>query len=98
MVSSKLFETDIVIAAARGLPMLAFFFVAITVRTRVAKLSDSDLSDYLSMSVLKGGLLTGLGQILFLSFSAIQCEREINLEGHPWVECKRSLMSQAGEI
>ena len=59
-------------------------------------LSDSDLSRFLSMSVIKGGLIVGLGQLIFLAFSSIQCLNEASVEGEDWTECKRSLYSQTG--
>ena len=70
-------------------------FVA-CVRSRVAKLSDADLSRFLSLSVVKGGLIVGLGQLIFLAFSSVQCLNEASAEGHDWTECKRSLYSQTG--
>ena len=48
------------------------------------------------MSVIKGGLIVGLGQLIFLAFSSIQCVNEANVEGRDWRECKRSLYSQTG--
>ena len=48
------------------------------------------------MSVIKGGLIVGLGQLLFLAFSSVQCLNEANVEGLGWTECKRSLYSQNG--
>ena len=71
-------------------------FVALRTRSRVARLSDSDLSKFLSMSVIKGGLIVGLGQLLFLAFSSVQCLNEATIEGLGWTECKRSLFSQTG--
>ena len=46
------------------------------VRARIAKLSDDDLSKYLSNYVIGGGLVVGLGQLTFLALSTLQCESE----------------------
>ena len=81
------------------LTIFFFFFVLIVswrIRSRVAKLSDADLSEFLSMSVVKVGLVVGLGQLAFLAFSSIQCESEAKLEYRDWSDCNRSLYSQAG--
>ena len=83
-------------SSARCLIYGLTLLVALRARSRVAKLSDSDLSRFLSMSVIKGGLIVGLGQLIFLAFSSIQCLNEASVEGHDWTECKRSLYSQAG--
>ena len=48
------------------------------------------------MSVVKGGLIVGLGQLIFLAFSSVQCLNEASVEGLDWTECKRSLYSQTG--
>ena len=69
---------------------------ALRIRSTIARLPDSDLSRFLSMSVIKGGLIVGLGQLIFLAFSSVQCLNEATIEGHDWRECKRSLYSQAG--
>ena len=50
--------------------------VGMRFRARVAKLSDADLESFLSNEVIKGGLIVGLGQLLFLAFASIQCESE----------------------
>lgn len=71
-------------------------FVALRIRSRIAKLSNSDLSKFLSISVIKGGLVTGLSQLVFLAFSSVQCISEANIEGHSWRVCKRCLYSQTG--
>ena len=66
------------------------------VRSRIARLSDADFSKFLSLSIIIGGLIVGLGQLVFLAFSSIQCVNEATVEGLDWRECKRSLISQAG--
>ena len=79
--------------------MVLFFIMLLVfwrIRSRVAKLSDADLSEFLSMSVVKDGLIVGLGQLAFLAFSSIQCESEARIEGRSWEDCNRSLYSQAG--
>ena len=71
-------------------------FVTLRVRSRIARLSDADFSKFLSLSIIIGGLIVGLGQLVFLAFSSIQCVNEATVEGLDWRECKRSLISQAG--
>ena len=65
-------------------------------RQKIAELEDDKLSDFLSMNVVKGGLLVGLGQLAFLMFSSVQCENEARMNGRDWRDCKRSLFSQSG--
>ena len=77
-----------------SLTMVLFFFVLLVswrIRSMVGELSDADLSEFLSMSVIKVGLVVGLGQLAFLAFSSIQCESEARLEGKGWEDCNRSL-------
>ena len=83
-------------SSARCLLYVIALLVALRVRASISKLSDSDLSRFLSMSVIKGGLIIGLGQLVFLAFSSVQCLNEASIEGHDWTECKRSLYSQTG--
>ena len=45
-------------------------------RALVAMLSDEDLSEFLSMSVVRGGLIVGLAQMAFLAISSVQCQYE----------------------
>ncbi|GMI06365.1 hypothetical protein TrVE_jg3689, partial [Triparma verrucosa] len=59
---------------------VALLVLALRVRLEVAKLSDTDLSSFLSLTVLKGGVLVGLGQLVFLALSAIQCMSEAKVE------------------
>ena len=80
----------------RGLVWLILFLVALKFRFSIARLSDADLSKFLSMSVIKGGLMVGIGQLVFLAFSSIQCVNESSVEGDVWRECTRSLYSQTG--
>ena len=77
------------------------FWVAIVplfmfLRRRIGRLPDEDLTNFLALSVVRGGLLVGLAQLTFLAFASIQCENEASLEDRPWWECKRALFSQAG--
>ena len=73
-------------------------------RFLVPRLPDAELSGFISMSVVKGGMIVGFGQILFLAFSSIQCLSEAEVEaenackkkpdacgGNSWRSCKRSL-------
>ncbi|GMH85340.1 hypothetical protein TrST_g846 [Triparma strigata] len=81
---------------------VALLVLALRVRLEVAKLSDTDLSSFLSLTVLKGGVLVGLGQLVFLAFSAIQCLSEAKVEASAdldpdvelWHLCRRTLWSQ----
>ena len=48
------------------------------------------------MSVIKGVLVVGLGQLVFLALSSVQCLNEATVERHSWRGCNRSLYSQTG--
>ncbi|GMH82038.1 hypothetical protein TrST_g3249 [Triparma strigata] len=71
---------------------IIFLLFFLRVRRRIGRLNDKELSDFLSLKVLKDGLFMGLAQLGFLTFSAIQCEaEELN-----WSDCNRTLYSQTG--
>ncbi|GMH93315.1 hypothetical protein TL16_g12594 [Triparma laevis f. inornata] len=63
-----------------------------TCRSYVAKLSDEDLSKFLTEDVVMGSVLVGLGQLAFLMFASIQCHGNAD----DWRQCNRTLLSQAG--
>ena len=67
---------EIMESSARCLLYAVVLFVAMRVRSRVARLTDADLSNFLSMSAVKGALVVGLSQLVFLAFSSIQCANE----------------------
>ena len=54
---------------------------ALGCRLVAAKNSDQHLSDILTESVIRDGLVVGLGQLAFLVFAAIQCESDARLKG-----------------
>ena len=87
---------EIVKGCIRALGYTFVFYVFLRIRANAAKLSDEALEDFLASKVMKGGLTVGLGQIVFLAFSSIQCYSEANQNGDEWYECKRSLWSQTG--
>ena len=89
-------KEQVVIGFVRSLIFLGLFPVGMHMRSSVAKLPDGELSRYLEMTVFKGALVIGLGQLSFLVFSPIQCHSENSLEGGSWIDCQRSLFSQAG--
>ena len=89
-------QSKILNSSARLLLFGLILFLALRIRSKISRLSDDDLSDFLSMSVIKGSLFVGLSQLLFLAFSSIQCVYEAKLEGKDWKACKRSLYSQTG--
>ena len=70
--------------------------VAMRIRSRIAKLSNSDLSRFLTNDVLKGGILLGLAQLAFLLFASIQCDANAKEAGLRWQQCRRTLFSQTG--
>lgn len=61
-------------------------------RSRIARLPDEDLSNFLTNDVFFGGMIIGLGQLTFLMFASIQC----NGNADDWSKCNRTLYSQAG--
>ncbi|GMH59134.1 hypothetical protein TrLO_g15018 [Triparma laevis f. longispina] len=60
----------------------------------IAKLPDKEISYFLTNDVIMGGMMIGLGQLAFLMFASIQCEKR-NEQG-AWRQCNRTLISQAG--
>ena len=83
----------------------AVYMVGLRIRSSIARLSNEELSEFISMSVVKGGMIVGFGQISFLAFSSIQCLSEAKVEAekdgfnwneNSWLLCKRSLFSQTG--
>ena len=69
-------RSHVFISLARCLLWVAVFPVFAKIRSNIARLSDSDLSSFLSMSVVKGGLIVGLSQLAFLTTSSIQVRPE----------------------
>ena len=61
-------------------------------RSHIAKLSNEELSAFLTQDVVLGGIIIGLGQLAFLMFPTIQCDRNAD----SWRDCKRTLHSQFG--
>ena len=67
-------------------------------RSRIAKLTDKDLSRFLTNDVVMGGVIIGLGQLTFLMFASIQCDNGNFIdEVDDWRQCNRTLYSSAGE-
>ncbi|GMI16338.1 hypothetical protein TrLO_g11854 [Triparma laevis f. longispina] len=61
-------------------------------RSRIAKLTNKDLSHFLTTDVVMIGVIIGLGLLTFVIFASVRCDdREDN-----WRECNRTLVSQAG--
>ena len=96
MVGDSSKRGQLALGSIRCVIWVVLFLFFLRVRSRIAKLSDADLSVFLSMSTVKGGLIVGLGQLAFIAFSSIQCASEAKLQGNDWKECKRSLLSQTG--
>jgi len=93
---AKLKLEDVLWSLLRCVIYTALFPIGMRIRARISRLEASDLSDFLSLSVIKNGLFVGVGQLVFLALSSVQCENEKSLEGESWYECKRSLYSQTG--
>ena len=70
---------------------IATFTALMRIRSGIANLSDTDLSGFLSNSVVKVGVFVGLGQLAFLAFASIQCLSEATVEGKLFSVCKRTL-------
>ena len=60
--------------------------------SRVAELSDKDISVFLTNDVVKSCMLVGLAQLSFLMFGCIQCDGSKD----DWQQCNRTLYSQTG--
>ena len=90
-------QSIIILSLVRSVAFVLILPVMLAFRSRIACLSDADLSGYISMSVIKGGIVIGLAQLAFLALSSIQCNSEATLMGNSWKECTRSLYAQTGE-
>ncbi|GMH86571.1 hypothetical protein TL16_g10591 [Triparma laevis f. inornata] len=76
----------------RSLLYLAFLKIGLKSRSRIATLSDEDLSKFLTNDVIMKSMLVGLGQLAFLMFASIQCDGNTD----DWMQCRRTLYSQTG--
>ncbi|GMH79050.1 hypothetical protein TrLO_g7737 [Triparma laevis f. longispina] len=75
----------------------ALFMLGMKSRSRIAKLTDKDLSRFLTNDVVMGGVIIGLGQLTFLMFASIQCDNGNFIDGvDDWRQCNRTLYSSAG--
>eukprot|EP00519_Triparma_laevis_P013418 CAMPEP_0182490718 /NCGR_PEP_ID=MMETSP1321-20130603/474_1 /TAXON_ID=91990 /ORGANISM="Bolidomonas sp., Strain RCC1657" /LENGTH=1006 /DNA_ID=CAMNT_0024692943 /DNA_START=67 /DNA_END=3084 /DNA_ORIENTATION=- len=61
-------------------------------RRTIASLADDELSEYLKHTVLKYGLIVGMGQLLFISLISIGCDGN----AYDFRQCRRALTSQTG--
>ena len=66
MAGSNWERVYILVGSVRSLTWLGVLPFAMRVRARGAMLSDEDLSDFLSMFIIRGGLIVSLGQMTFL--------------------------------
>mmetsp|Transcript_2598 Transcript_2598/g.4916 ORF Transcript_2598/g.4916 Transcript_2598/m.4916 type:complete len:1010 (+) Transcript_2598:83-3112(+) len=93
------FEWDseqIFLAVIRSFGWAVTLVLGLRVRARIARLPDKDLSKFLVDKVFSEGFLVGLGQLIFLVFSSIQCDTATMAEGEGWENCRRTLYSQTG--
>jgi len=72
------------------------FWIGLRIRSKIARLSDEKLSNYIALYVFRGGMIMGLGQLSFLLFASIQCHITASAEGESWRTCRRTLYSQTG--
>lgn len=86
--------SEIVRACLKSSLYLALLKLLMSSRSAAAKLSDKELSNFLTNNVVMGGVVIGLGQVAFLMFASIQCE---NSHPEDYSKCHRTLLSQAGE-
>mmetsp|Transcript_6008 Transcript_6008/g.10929 ORF Transcript_6008/g.10929 Transcript_6008/m.10929 type:complete len:593 (+) Transcript_6008:803-2581(+) len=83
-------------------PALIMLYVGLWFRNLVAELSDEDLDRFITQDVVKGGVFVGLGQLIFLIFSCLQCYSDhfstgrASVEYNVTVSCERALLSQVG--
>ncbi|GMH77073.1 hypothetical protein TrLO_g9487, partial [Triparma laevis f. longispina] len=70
----------------------ALLILGMKLRSHIAKLTNRDLSYFLTNDVVMGGAFIGLGQLAFLMFASIRCENA----NDDWKECRRILTSQVG--
>ena len=83
---------QIIKSSVRSVFWLALLKFGMVIRSHIAKLSDEDLSKFLTEDVIMGGVLVGLGQLAFLMFASIQCDGK----EEDWRQCRRTLYSQVG--
>ena len=69
--------SQIIESSVKSLVWLAFLKFGLKSRSHIAKLSDADLSKFLTNDVIKGGMLVGLAQLTFLMFASIQCDGNV---------------------
>ncbi|GMI02040.1 hypothetical protein TrVE_jg672 [Triparma verrucosa] len=84
--------SQIIVSSVRSFCWLALLKLGLKSRSHIAKLSDEDLTKFLTNDVIFGGMLVGLGQSAFLMFASIQCDGNTD----DWRKCSRTLYSQLG--
>ena len=72
----------------------ALMLLGLKIRSNLAGLPDAEVSEFLTNTLIKEGLLMGLGQLSLLIFSSIQCEGDLAPSSEDWRECNRTLFSQ----
>ncbi|GMH75834.1 hypothetical protein TrLO_g15657 [Triparma laevis f. longispina] len=83
-------------------PAPIMLYVGLWFRNLVAELSDEDLDRFITQDVVRGGVFVGLGQLVFLIFSCLQCYSDhfstgrAEVEYNVTVSCERTLLSQVG--
>ena len=88
------FEWDghqIFLAVIRSCGWAVTLVLGLKVRARIARLPDKDLSTFLVDKVFTEGFLVGIGQLIFLVFSSIQCDTATMAAGEGWMQCRRTL-------
>lgn len=88
------FETGAIIRVSLeySLLYLALFIFGMKLRSHIAKLTDKDLSHFLTGDVVMGGVIIGIGQLAVLIFKSIQCNNISN----DLIQCRRTHFNQTG--
>ena len=83
-VASELFNVlglgSVFFSSLRCVVWVITFLIAKRLRDKIADLPNSDLSEYISIGVLKGGIVVGLSQLIFIVFGSVRCEAEAIVE------------------
>ena len=82
--------------SVRAVVNLLILVFALIIRSKIAMLEKQRLTAFLTLKVLKNGIFSGLGQLVFLMFAAIQCENGSKDVVDGWKGCNRTLYAQTG--
>ncbi|GMH66283.1 hypothetical protein TrLO_g3237 [Triparma laevis f. longispina] len=87
----------------RSVVNLLLLILALIIRAKISHLQGKlenkkdRLTEFLSVTMIRDGLFSGLGQLAFVIFAAIQCENRVKMDAiDSWKRCNRTLYAQTG--